>query len=115
MHGGLVGDGQHELRLAATDGGNAKATGMNMSDEKTSAEELVREAYSQGVADGHAMNKAIGIPAQIVVARAIDAERNAMLATLKAVVARLAGNTSLADDDVILAAQLTIRSIEIKS
>ena len=50
---------------------------------KTTAEELVREAYSQGITDGHALNRAIGIPAQITVARALDAERAEQVAALK--------------------------------
>lgn len=51
-----------------------------MSDEKTPVEDVVREAYSQGVSDGHPLGRLSRIPEELATARKLDAERAGLLA-----------------------------------
>lgn len=50
---------------------------------KANAEDLVREAYWQGVSDGHALGRATGVPDEIAGARGLDTERTDLFAALK--------------------------------
>ena len=62
-----------------------------MSNEKTSAADLVSEAYSQGISDGHPLNRARGVPEMVEAATKIDASLSELLSALKGFSSRVIG------------------------
>ena len=66
---------------------------------KQTAADLVSEAHSQGMSDGHALNRPSGVADELRDAEALDAERAMLLAALQRVGCQDKGSCGADDVD----------------